>query len=118
MLIGSRSGFIPEAELNKLMTRVSGLVGAKGCDIDLVDAVLHAIFELSRQGYLEAWNTPLNFFNWCRDFQTRYHQSIGRAWSSYRKELERVTYLDPLPSHWDNVRPKSWIASDPTGAEK
>ena len=88
-----------------LLNEVSNLVDGND---QRADALLQAIFELARQGYLDVGqsNNKQRFFRWCDSCLKKLEARVDPAWSSYLKELDRVTYLDPLPSHWDEIKPR------------
>jgi len=83
---------------------------------ELCEAVLQAVFELGRQGFLEQWSegpTPV-FREWCRArVRSAPDERMISAWKAYREELERVSYSsDLLPSPetgWRDVLPSGWI---------
>ena len=108
MLLGTRTSRLPNE--GSLEDRVDAFLESCGDHRNaLEDAILHAIFELARQGFLDSTSrdTTSKFREWCIG---KVNRSTRReeVWREYRdNELGAVTHLDLLPENWDDIKPKS-----------
>jgi hypothetical protein len=114
LLIGSRWDRLPNGRLVQLLDQVDHQLHAAGERSALLYHVLQAIFELSRQGFLDPRRAGLApdrvtdcqaFLRWC--WEKLNETTVGSAWRSYREGLREVTHpLDLLPREdgWEDVR--------------
>ncbi len=117
MLVGTRSArFSPDCDPLMLFKQAES-------DPDLGPAAVEAIFELSRANYLATStavglaretnetgpNVSGSFREWCRRIYSNQEQkAVKDAWARYRSELKKVTHLDVLPDHRNEVLPEGW----------
>ena len=111
LLLGTRAKRIPL--LGELTGMLDSLMADEKRSGTISVEVLMAIFELGRQGFLEAWsdNVTDEFRQWCKTVVEASHSVAEQAWVPYYKELGRVTHLDLLPNKyrgWPGVLPKEW----------
>jgi hypothetical protein len=112
LLVGTRAERI--REIGKITGEIDKLLDAKGCrDEDMAEAVLQAIFELARQGFLDKWSGGIvgGFDLWCQEKMNALHAYLDEAWLPYWTELEDLTHLDLLPRKekgWMDVLPRHW----------
>ena len=113
LLIGTRARRINR--LPEITAKIDELLASKDRGVEISAAVVQAICELSRQGFLELWSDNITdaFRQWCEVKMTIFDSLaiVDHAWLAYYAELENATHLDLLPEAkdgWRNVLPKEW----------
>jgi hypothetical protein len=105
MLLGTRTSRLPNQE--SLAALLRGAVDSQYGRHEFIRAGWEAIFELTRQGYLDAGsrNTSPVFRDWCQSFRSDHESNREHAWASYLADLNRVSHLDLLPYSWTDMVP-------------
>ena len=112
LLLGTRAERLEH--LGVLLERIDALTVESRTHRDGVRiAVLQAIFELARQGFLDTWSESVTeeFRIWCKKRKDTLGRHIEEAWRLYWEELKYHTHLDLLPRRehgWKDVFPKDW----------
>ena len=104
-LLGTRAKRLPERRFHTLLERIAE--AATENQNGLRFAVLSAIFELHRQGYLRPYSihNTKEFSRWCRLQLSSFRDDAKAAWGCYVRDLALLTHpLDFQPSEADDLR--------------
>jgi hypothetical protein len=120
-LLGARSGGLEEEDAKLFDDSVRRLQDIS--DPTIGQALLNATFELSRQGYLEAYPfgarttsadrrhfMPEPTRGLFKKIHANFRNLHDHAWSLYEKEIKNVTCLDIIPRDWDDIKPADWTS--------
>jgi hypothetical protein len=100
LLVGTRSDRMPQFALFPKV--IDSRLARDSDSTELQTALLHAVFELVRQGFVDAsYETAIDCTAYCSKLLSMSDELLQDAWSSYWTALTKHTHYDVLPRQHD-----------------